>query len=172
MMAQWTNSIHGNSWVGEFSTSLFHSLPHMQGPRYGNNSLCAMEYFVIGSHEGERVTVQEGIPVFGYEPVMDSYRDFVRNTLSWIKVMGDVVFTTRDGTRTVQFSTLLNGILNSLSKIEGARIHAPLVEGGRYLMVYVQEPIASTGNSQSFQQYRHWQILLPVCRIGEFTWTT
>jgi hypothetical protein len=168
-MMQWTNSIHASSWVGEFATRLLNQLPRMQGARYEAHPLMATEYYLIGAHGLERVSITEGAPSLDYIPGMESYRDFMRNTLSWVKVMGDVMFTTREGTRTVSFSQVLNSIMDSLGKIEGALIHAPLVDGGRHLMLYIQEPVAIPGQAHRLQ-YRHWQIVLPVCRIGEFTW--
>lgn len=169
-MSQWTNSIHASGWVSEFTASLFNCLPRMHGSRYEAHALSSTEYFMIGSHDMERVVVSEGIPVLSYEPRMELYRDFVRNTLSWVKVMGDVSFTARDGVRTVTFAQMLNSILESLSKIEGVLVHAPLVDNGRQLLLYVQEPTFVPGNPNRVQ-YRHWQVLLPVCRIGEFKWT-
>jgi hypothetical protein len=171
MMSQWTNSIHASNWVGEFTSTLFNSLPRMHGSRYEADELKATEYFMIGSHGAERVEVREGVPVLPYEPRMEPYRDFVRNTLSWVKVLGDVVFTTKDGTRTVTFAQVLDSILASLGKLEGVLVHAPLVDNGRQLMLYVQEPVPMPGNPHRIQ-YRHWQIFLPVCRIGEFEWMT
>jgi hypothetical protein len=169
MMNPWANSIHASRWVGEFASTLFNSLPRMQGERYFAQPTALSEYFVIGSHDNERVTISEGVPALHYEPRMEPYRDFVRNTLSWVKVMGDVVFTSRDGARTVSFNQILNSVIETLGKVEGALVHAPLIDNGRHLMLYVQEPVPVPGNPMRIN-YRHWQIILPICRIGEFEW--
>jgi hypothetical protein len=168
MLTQRTSSIH-HGWVAEWTNQLYNQLPRMQGNRYEAHSLQATEHYVIGSHDLERVTVTEGIPMLNYEPRMEPFRDFVRNTASWIKVMGDTIFTTREGARTVAFSQVLDSIMASLGKIEGAMIHAPLIDGGRQLMLYVQEPIFTPGSAHRLQ-YRHWQVVVPICRIGEFIW--
>jgi hypothetical protein len=157
MLAHRTNSIH-QGWVAEWTNQLYNQLPRMQGSRYDAHPLEATEHYVIGSHGME-----------GYEPRMEPFREFLRNTASWIKVMGDTIFTTREGARTVTFAQVMESILNSLGKIEGAMIHAPLVDGGRQLLLYIQEPVFTPGNAHRIA-YRHWQVMVPVQRIGEFTW--
>ena len=168
MLSHRTNSIH-QGWVTEWTNQLYNRLPRMQGSRYDAHPLEATEHYVIGSHGAERVTVTEGVPMLDYEPRMESYREFLRNTASWIKVMGDTVFTTREGAATVSFAQLMESILIALGKIEGAMIHAPLIDNGRQLLLYVQEPIFSPANPHRVS-YRHWQVVIPVCRIGEFVW--
>jgi hypothetical protein len=168
MLAQRTTSIH-QGWVAEWTNQLYNQLPRMQGSRYEACALQATEYYVIGSHALERVTVTEGVPMLGYEPRMEPYRDFLRNTASWVKVMGDTVFTTREGNRTVTFSQVLDSIVTCLSRVEGVLVHAPLVDAGRHLLLYVQEPVFTPGSHRI--QYRHWQVMIPTCRIGEFFWT-